>query len=70
MPDYNALMKRLWLTDFITEIDQTLIYKEMFTDDWRIQGASEAFLHNLKNCRRLKERLEKIHAELDGEEED
>ena len=63
-------MKRLWLADFITAIDQSLNDKNIYTAEWRIQGASEAFLYNLKNCRRLKERLEKIHADLDGEEED
>ncbi|KAI9523149.1 hypothetical protein NQZ68_030193 [Dissostichus eleginoides] len=35
----------------------------------RIQGASEAFLHNRKTSRRIKERLEKLNAEL-GEEDD
>jgi len=35
----------------------------------RIQGASEAFIHNLKTSRRIKERLEKLNAEL-GEEDD
>lgn len=75
MPDYflrrhyDEVLKRLWTDRFIATIQRVLHARNIQVSVYRVHGATEAFLHNLKMTRRIGEKIDKLYDMLIGEDE-
>lgn len=62
-------MKCLWTDRFIRTIQRALQSRHIHVSTYRVEGASEAFLHSLKMTRRIDEKMVKLYYDLIEEDE-